>query len=260
MPEGPEVYKYAAIAKKFVGKFISIEPLQKEGVILKRFIQIFLKRKIKSVETKGKVLAILFENGDGLVFRFGLTGRFVAKNLSNVEELPKYTQFFGKILDYETHESSTYLCFTDPRKFGSVIYFKNGQKIKELFDSLGPDLRTIGYKVLHERILSFSKRRMKLTTLLMSQTLLVSGIGNYLTSEIMYDAKIFPSKKMNELSEKEIDALCKSMIDVYKRMLTDKYFEVYHKKFDSLGNKVVSSKGIISGRTLWWVPEIQQEK
>ena len=42
-----------------------------------------------------------------------------------------------------------------------------------------------------------------LVKVLMDQQALVSGIGNYLVAEILYDAKLNPHRELDKLSNKE---------------------------------------------------------
>ena len=50
----------------------------------------------------------------------------------------------------------------------------------------------------------------------MDQKALVSGIGNYLVAEILYDAKINPHNELNKLSPKELNKLAHSMRKITK--------------------------------------------
>ena len=123
-----------------------------------------------------------------------------------------------------------------------------------------------------------------------------SGIGNYIAAESMYEAKLSPYRTLNSLTKKEIESLnqaIKKIIKIsyisnkvgYMECLEDyiekhkeqvkegKFpdylpeikikkgeeieFKVYQKTEDKLGNKVIADK-IITGRTTYWVPNIQK--
>ena len=110
----------------------------------------------------------------------------------------------------------------------------------------------------------------KMVGLLLIDQHIISGIGNYLRADILYDAKIHPNTKINELSKDELKILYSSI-----KKITNKSYEqngtnvetyisgdydplVYGKKFDLYGNKV--EKLLISGRSIYYVPKIQKLK
>ena len=123
-----------------------------------------------------------------------------------------------------------------------------------------------------------------------------SGIGNYIAAECMYEAKLSPYRKIGSLTKKELKILnetIKKIIKIsyisnkvgYMEKLEDyiekhqeqvksgKFpdylpeikikegeefeFKVYQQKEDPNGNKVLADK-IITGRTTYWVPEVQK--
>lgn len=126
-----------------------------------------------------------------------------------------------------------------------------------------------------------------------------SGIGNYLNCEILYRAKINPHKTIGSFSKDDINNLCywikytiklayynnsidyiekisKTFIDSHMiGILSGKYpnyhsdiklketakfkFLIYKKKEDTYGNKITADKTVNSGRTMYWVKEIQHK-
>lgn len=102
----------------------------------------------------------------------------------------------------------------------------------------------------------------------------ISGIGNYLKAEILYDAELYPGKLISELKDPEIERLynsCKKIIQLafQGKGLTIKDYKtpnnevgtyqtkVYKKDLDLLGNKVEKAK-FKDGRTTHYVPAIQK--
>ena len=123
-----------------------------------------------------------------------------------------------------------------------------------------------------------------------------SGIGNYIAAESLYEAKLSPHRTIGSLSDKELEVLNKSIKKIIKisyiankvgymariedyiikhqeQVKKGKFpdylpeikikdgdefnFKVYQQKEDPLGNKVLADK-IITGRTTYWVPELQK--
>ena len=103
----------------------------------------------------------------------------------------------------------------------------------------------------------------------------ISGIGNYLKSEILYESEISPFRVINSLSIKEIEILYTNIIKIannsyksggatirnYSNINSEEgtytfQFKVYQMKKDPLGN-IVQKIETKDKRTTHWVPEIQ---
>ena len=103
----------------------------------------------------------------------------------------------------------------------------------------------------------------------------ISGIGNYLRSEILYSANINPHNKVQDLSDKklkELFAITKNLLETsynlkgcslqdFKNLEGEKggfqkQLNVYKRKKDPHGNDVTNDK--IGGRSVFWVKKIQQ--
>ena len=139
-----------------------------------------------------------------------------------------------------------------------------------------------------------TRKNLNVVKVLMDQNGIVSGIGNYLVAEILYDAKINPHKKLTDLTAKKILQLAHSMKKIVKRAYYDNktgymdnfknfmakhkervdknifpnyhpdikigtgfQFKVYGQETDPKGNKV-KQDNIIKDRTIHWVPKIQK--
>ena len=115
----------------------------------------------------------------------------------------------------------------------------------------------------------------ELPKVLMDQKI-VSGIGNYIKAEALYESKISPLRKIKDITDDELVNLFKSVRSIitksYKcngatiRNYSDlannlgEYcfsFKVYNQVLDSNGNKVFKTK-TNDGRTTHWVSEIQK--
>lgn len=125
-------------------------------------------------------------------------------------------------------------------------------------------------------------KKASLITKLRDQKSICSGIGNYLISEIMYEAQLSYLLKCNELSNSQIRKLynsCKLIITqsyIHGGLSVENYVNIYGEKgtyeqflkvyrkdgkngrtsCDPYGNKVVSIK---KGQTFWYVPGLQRK-
>lgn len=114
--------------------------------------------------------------------------------------------------------------------------------------------------------------RMTIDTLLMDQGALVSGIGNIIKSELLYDARISPRRTLASLRPTEWQAILTAARKFAKKTLAiledagretqanyDKYVsirQVYNKTHDKLNNKVIQYMSA-DGRKTYWVPAMQ---
>jgi formamidopyrimidine-DNA glycosylase len=141
---------------------------------------------------------------------------------------------------------------------------------------LGPDfLNNDDFDLdLFTKILK-KRKKSNISTILMNQKI-ISGIGNYLKSEILYAARINPHRSVASLNEEDIDKLFKEgkriikasyrmggtskkdyvHVDGSKGTFQD-FLKVYGKKEDEFGNKIVAEK-TKDGRTTYWVPVLQK--
>lgn len=167
-----------------------------------------LNKFIKSIKRKGKYL--WFELSDkkntkvvvNLLFHFGMTGSFLIKGKS----VPQYKSFkvddqwpprfckFEVVLDNDLS-----ICFTDPRRLATI---KILQRPLEELPILKLGLDPLLDKLPSEEDLFEMMKNMKvpIKSLLLDQEKIFCGIGNYLADEILYQSKIHPESKCNELT------------------------------------------------------------
>ena len=114
-----------------------------------------------------------------------------------------------------------------------------------------------------------------ITKVLMDQSIF-SGIGNYVKSESLYQARISPLLKVNQIDDTRLKKLyltirnvilssynsqsntIKSLKDTPRLLGSLGFtFSVFNKKKDLYGNKIVKTK-TPDGRTTHWVPDLQK--
>lgn len=113
-------------------------------------------------------------------------------------------------------QAGGHLYFNDLRKFGWVKVVKTSEEsIKEAIGKteLGPDPMTMKYEEFYERIKKKPQARVK--KLLMDQSF-VSGVGNIYSDEALWRAKVHPKRAVVSLSDAEIKAIFKGLIDSFK--------------------------------------------
>eukprot|EP00521_Asterionellopsis_glacialis_P008739 CAMPEP_0195285908 /NCGR_PEP_ID=MMETSP0707-20130614/3572_1 /TAXON_ID=33640 /ORGANISM="Asterionellopsis glacialis, Strain CCMP134" /LENGTH=155 /DNA_ID=CAMNT_0040345479 /DNA_START=299 /DNA_END=763 /DNA_ORIENTATION=+ len=94
--------------------------------------------------------------------------------------------------------------FWDPRKFGSVVL---STTLGEGFDELAPDaLHEIKQQQLNAGL---KGKSMGIKGLLLDQKRVVSGVGNWVADEILYQCQLHPEQ--THLSESQVDKLGERM-------------------------------------------------
>jgi formamidopyrimidine-DNA glycosylase len=202
------------------------------------------------------------------------------------------------VLSIETKAGKTKkLYFTDARNFGTIVITSDKNILDKKLDKLAPDILSSNMTdkqllEITEQYISKSRANKNVVKVLMNQNAIVSGIGNYLVAEILYDAKISPYTNLDELSKDRLKKLVHSMRKITKMAYYDNItgymvnfkgfankhsegvnngmfpnylpdiigkkfrFNVYQQEKDSKGN-VVQRDVIVKGRTIHWVPSIQ---
>jgi formamidopyrimidine-DNA glycosylase len=174
--------------------------------------------------------------------------------------------------------------YSDVRNFGTIKFDNDRKNLDKKIKTLTPDfLKTNDFTLL-----PIKKYKKPIVTILMDQTKIGSGLGNYLTAEILYRAKISPHRLGNTLTTKELASLKHWIKYMVKLAYVDNHigymvnlekeaskiprtnyhpdiklkeknfkFMVYRRKTDPKGNPVKVAK-IIGTRSTYWVPAVQK--
>jgi len=208
---------------------------------------------------------------------------------------------------YDTQKNKKYkLYYGDARNFGLLQITDSQKVLDDKINKLAPDVLKTNFtnqqfiQWIHDYLKISSKRKnVPIVKALLQQdkkNAIVSGIGNYLASEILYRAKISPYTPVGNLTHEQLIKLASTIkyttklcymsnITGYMKKLTNfvhKHSEmvekgifpnyhpdikipsnetfkflVYGRKEDDLGNKVERNI-IVPPRATYWVPNIQK--
>lgn len=305
MPEGPE----AVIITQYLSTKIKNKEIESIKIISGRYTHQKLKGfdkiknkyplKIKNIDSKGKFIWFeMIDKNDNPVYLMnglGMTGGW------SFYEQPNSRLVFH-IFDPNKNKIKKYynLYYTDQRNFGTLQFTNDDSILEAKKRKLAPDILKDNLSdddIVH-LIYDFIKNSRKdknIVKSLIDQDAIVSGIGNYLVAEILYDAKISPYRNLSDLSNAEVKTLAHSIRKLAKyayynnttgymqgikeftknhsKYIKNQKFPNYHpdikgKKFkfkiykvksgiDPYGNPIQKNK-IIKGRTIYWVPAIQK--
>lgn len=262
MPEGPEVRTVAdKLRPLLVGKEILkivIDERAKQTdlrLIEKRAI-------INEVTSHGKKLFFWLSSGQIIVTSFGMEGRWlINKTGSHSHILLSVGHRRGK--------EELQLVYDDTRYFGSVCLITDYDKFISRFgpDPLAEDISPETWSEI------FRRKKGQICAVLLDQEV-ISGVGNYLKSEILYRARIRPDRKVEDLTDEELERIRVETHNAIRESyrhggLTIRSFwapdgsagvfpvQVYNRDYDPEGNEVVRSK-CKDGRTTFWVPTVQK--
>ena len=206
-----------------------------------------------------------FSNGWYLLNTLGLSGTWTFNKL-------KHSNVLFKIKDHKD------LYFHDVRNFGTLQFINNMDLLDKKLEKIGfpmLDKKTtfnIFLKIFNKYKTKFSKKY--IVEFLMNQEY-ISGVGNYIKSESLYKCKISPHRLVKDIKSNEIKKLYNSIKEIMNNSYESKgvskkdfsdiddnkgeyqdELEVYGKKFDKHGNKVIAEK-TRDKRTTYWVKTIQ---
>lgn len=272
MPEGPEVTKLVKSLRRYM-KNKKIENIIYTKKKYNKTFDLLSPRplKCKDINKKGKFIYFTFLTNDTTTLymfcSLGLSGHF-----SKVES--KYKQFEIVFTD------GTNLYFNDMLSYSHFKVVLEKEELLKKLNKLAPDIIDNNFNVIDnedfiERV-QYTKchktyKNKTVAEILSNQERrngIVSGIGNYLRSEILYTAKINPFMKMKDFNEKLAGDLYKGLVKVLskvykaskgqKTLYNDEYtneyvFRVYKRDHDYKGNKVIKKK--IKGRYIYFISD-----
>lgn len=211
MPELPEVQTVIDYLKKeIIGLKIKQIEIKNEKFLKNTAIGIFkqklINKKIVDIKRKGKYLIFELDNSLFMVVHLRMEGKFFVDQKK-----------INRKHDYLIFDlTEKFLAYNDSRQFGTFHLTDNIEELKELKKvAIDPLDDKFDVNYLKNKL---DKLRKEIKVLLLDQTI-VSGIGNIYASEILFDAKISPFKKANELSMDELERIVVSSKKILKLAL-----------------------------------------
>lgn len=259
MPELPEVENY----KRYINqtclnqKIIALDC--RDNRLLKQpksnFEEVLINQQLTETVRIGKYLFLKTTENKVLVVHFGMTGR--PHYYSGEDNRPKY----GHI--QLSFDNGYHFGFENKRKFGwwnlasSVEDFKNEHHLSD-------DARELS---LEDFKASLSSRSTDIKKIIMDQSV-CAGVGNWMADDILYQAKIHPKHKVEEMTEDDIRAVFEALKNVIEVAIDNEahyadfpdYFLIHNRKDGGVchhtGCNIKKIK--VGGRTTYFSPEWQK--
>lgn len=259
MPELPEVqgYKVYIDSTSLHKKIVSFEC--RDNRLLKvpksQFEELLVGESWESTTRIGKYLFINTSGKKILVMHFGMTGH--PKYYKDEDERPKYGHI---VLEFDT---GFHFAFECRRKLGwwnlidSIEDYKKEHKLSD-------DARDL---TLEDFKTSLTSRKTFIKAVLMDQSV-AAGVGNWVADEILYQARIHPKSRVDDLSEKQIETIFDAMKKVIEVAIdNDAHYDDFPDDFlihfrkegatcYHTGDKIEKTK--VGGRTTYFSPEWQK--
>ncbi|KAF8091116.1 hypothetical protein N665_0453s0023 [Sinapis alba] len=277
MPELPEVeaarraIEDNCLGRKINRVIIADDSKVIDGISPSDFQNSILGKTIVSARRKGKNLWLELDSPPFPSFQFGMAGAIYIKGVAvtkykrsavkESEEWPsKYSKFFVELDD------GLELSFTDKRRFAKVRLLDNPVSVRPISE-LGPDA-LLEPMTVDEFAKSLAKKKITIKPLLLDQGFM-SGIGNWIADEVLYQARIHPLQTASSLSKEQCEALHTSIKEVIEKAVEvdadSSHFPsnwIFHAREEKPGKAFVDGKKIdfitAGGRTTAYVPELQK--
>ena len=213
MPEGPEIHRAAdRLRKALVGKTL-VEVHAEHPAVAGR-LDGWVGREVESVEARSK--AMLIRVGDHVLYSHNqLYGRWTVNRASTAP--PDWKRSLRVALINRTHAcrlwSASDVMLLEPWEVEGHPYIAQ----------LGPDIADLLTTVAEVRAHIDEDRfqRRGLAGLMLDQRF-IAGVGNYLRSEILFEAGVDPTRRLGQLNATEKDALADAAMIITRR--------AYHQK------------------------------
>lgn len=222
MPELPEVQTIVddlnqKIKSDTISDFWTDWPKAIKGKSLKEFQKEIKGRKILRARRIGKNIFFDLSDGKTLYIHLKMTGHLLVKDQKSKIQYQEY--FDEKVNNYIHHVwhlgKDKTLEFSDLRKFGKIV-LDDADKIEALPEvrQLGVDAMSPAFTFQKFAEILEEKKKQKIRDVLMDQNA-VAGIGNIYMSEILFEAKILPTRLVGKINPKEQ----KDIFDSIKKVL-----------------------------------------
>ena len=208
MPEGPEVAREADRIRQAI-EHETVDSVRFAFAHLARRAATFAGTRVESVRPRGKAMLIRFDNELTIYSHNQLYGRWYVRDAG----CPPRT---NRQLRLAIETSSRWALLYSASEI--EILDDHGLSLHPYLNRLGPDALQPGLTA-DEIAARFADRRFRrrgLGALLLDQSF-VAGLGNYLRSEICFDARVHPAERPQDLAAVEHRRLARAILKLTRR-------------------------------------------
>lgn len=159
--------------------------------------------------------------------------------------------------------------FHDSRCLATLYFTTVEEELQDALNKLGPDILSPDFNLDCWQSLVRRHSNKNITAFLMDQHIM-SGCGNYIKAEALYEAKISPLRKVGSLTDNELRRLYEALITIprtayaYKGLSLRDYTDpkgrkgTYEFVLKVYGNKKATRLKTPDGRTTYYFPDEQK--
>ena len=212
MPELPEVQTVVNhLAQNIIGKVFENSLIHAPQMVNLDFAKNLKNKKIKNVSRRGKMIIIDLAGGSTLLVHLKMTGQLVFVdnqgkasggghpiNFKNFD-VRSPNRFTRIILNFK---DKTRLLFHDIRKFGWMKVLPN-ETVAKIVEEYGVEPLSKEFTLKVFTALLDRRPNLKIKQLLLLQNL-IAGIGNIYADEILFAAKVRPTRQIKTLTRLQV--------------------------------------------------------
>jgi DNA-formamidopyrimidine glycosylase len=217
---------------------------------------------VNEVGCKGKLIYITCFNETKVFYilhSLRMTGRWQ-------ETKDKYCRWWVDLEDSNGNKQTIY--FRNPRCLATLYFTTSEEIFEEMINKLGPDILSSEFNLKIWKKLVKKHSGKNITSYLMNQNI-ISGCGNYIKAEALYEAKISPLRKVGSLTDKESEKLFNALRTIPRMSYNYKGLSIrdfadhngtkgeYEFFLKIYGKKEAKKTKTTDGRTTYWDPEVQ---
>ena len=205
MPEGPEIRRAAdRIARVLEGQ--EVESISFGLPRLRRFGARLRGARVREVETRGKAMLTHFDNGLSIYSHNQLYGVW---KVTKRGELPDSKRSLRLALHTATHSALLYSASD------ISVWPTEELSLHPFLARIGPDIlnTALDWRQVAQRLQMGAFRGRRLSAIYLDQGFL-AGIGNYLRTEILFEAAIHPDWRPTDLNRGETGRLARSTLAI----------------------------------------------
>ncbi|KAI9748421.1 MAG: hypothetical protein M4579_007229 [Chaenotheca gracillima] len=289
MPEIGEIARLVHYLKKhLLGKTLAAVRVQEDNIVYgkagtsaEEFQKAITGKKVVDVGQQGKYFWMIMSSPPHPLLHCSMTGWFKFSNDDSAYYKPtkaedeSWPPRFWKFILETKEDPKCEAAFVDPRRLGRIrLVDCEGDKIRQVapLNQNGPD-PVIDKDQLTEEWLGekLRSKRVPVKAFLLDQSI-ISGVGNWVADEILYNAKIHPEQYTNSLGDAQLAQLHKSLMYICGLAVetladSSKFPEEWlmkhrwgkGKKSNTLPNGAKITHITVGGRTSAVVPSVQKK-
>ena len=211
MPELPEVEtSRRGISPHIINKaitYVVLRHTQLRWKIPEDLLGHIHNERLISIDRRAKYLLLNFTTGT-LLIHLGMSGSLRICPLNSAAQKHDHVDLIF---------SDCLLRYTDPRRFGAILWLGKTPETSPLLNQLGPEPLDDDFNAAYLYITA-EKRKIPVKQFIMDQKV-VTGVGNIYASEALFRAGINPTRSVGNISQKRYSLLVDAIKDILQKAI-----------------------------------------